>query len=80
MSEQSILYPVFGLAFWTSLVLLLIPIVRARSVKRREIVVDDFKYGESPAVPRQRTLHLPLRCWIMVWKARAGRGGCLREA
>ncbi|WP_395405682.1 MAPEG family protein [Pseudoduganella sp. UC29_106] len=51
MSEQSILYPVFALAFWTSLVLLLIPIVRARAVKRREIVVDDFKYGESPAVP-----------------------------
>jgi len=41
----------FALAAWTLLVLLLIPIARARSARRREIVIDDFKYGESPAVP-----------------------------
>lgn len=48
---KDILYPVFGLAFWTSLVLLLIPFYRARAVKRRGIAVDDFKYGESASVP-----------------------------
>ncbi len=46
-----ILYPLFALAAWTFLVLLLIPLVRIRSARRREIAADDFKYGESPAVP-----------------------------
>ena len=46
-----ILYPVFGLGAWTLLVLLLIPFVRVRSVRRREISPNDFKYGESTAVP-----------------------------
>lgn len=49
--HPAILYPVFALALWTSLVLLLIPITRFRSGRRREIVVNDFKYGESPTVP-----------------------------
>jgi hypothetical protein len=47
----AILYPLFALAAWTLLVLLLIPFVRIRSVRRREIGPKDFKYGESPAVP-----------------------------
>lgn len=51
MGHAAILYPVFALAFWTGLVLLLIPLARIRAGRRREIVVDDFKYGESPAVP-----------------------------
>jgi len=51
MKMNDILYPIFALAFWTSLVLLLIPFYRARSVKRCETVVDDFKYGESASVP-----------------------------
>jgi hypothetical protein len=46
-----ILYPLFALAAWTFLVLMLIPFVRVRSVRRREIRPNDFKYGESPAVP-----------------------------
>ena len=41
----------FALEAWTLLVLMLIPIARVRSARRREIDVDDFKYGESPAVP-----------------------------
>ncbi len=45
------LYPMFALAAWTAFVLLLVPIARVRSARRREIDVDDFKYGESPAVP-----------------------------
>jgi len=51
MRNPAILYPTFALAAWTLFVLLLIPIARVRSARRREIVVDDFKYGESPAVP-----------------------------
>ena len=51
MRNLDILYPVFALAAWTFLVLLLIPFVRVRSVRRREIAPNDFKYGESTAVP-----------------------------
>lgn len=51
MRNPALLYPMFALAAWTLLVLLLIPIARARSARRREIVIDDFKFGESPAVP-----------------------------
>ena len=51
MNNHAILYPIFALAWWTSCVLLLIPIARIRAGRRREIVVDDIKYGESSAVP-----------------------------
>jgi hypothetical protein len=51
MRSLDILCPVFALAAWTFLVLLLIPFVRVRSVRRREIGPNDFKYGESQAVP-----------------------------
>ena len=51
MHHLDILWPVFALAAWTLLVLLLIPFVRVRSVRRREIGSNDFKYGESQAVP-----------------------------
>ncbi len=45
------LYPMFALALLTGLVLLMLPFVRARSARRREIGVGDFRYGESAAVP-----------------------------
>ena len=51
MQKLDILYPLFALAVWTFLVLLLIPFVRVRSVRRREIAPSDFKFGESSAVP-----------------------------
>lgn len=51
MRNIEILNPVIALAAWTFLVLLLIPFVRVRSVRRREIGPNDFKFGESPAVP-----------------------------
>jgi hypothetical protein len=51
MRNPAILYPLFALAAWTLLVLVLIPIARARSVREREIAPDDFKYGESAKVP-----------------------------
>jgi hypothetical protein len=42
---------VFALAGWTAIVLLIIPFVRARAGHRKQIVFEDFKYGESPSVP-----------------------------
>lgn len=51
MHNLAILYPVFALALWTSLVLLQIPLARFRAGARREVRVNDFKYGESASVP-----------------------------
>lgn len=45
------LYPMLALAAWTFLVLMLIPVVRVRAGRRKQIVPDDFKFGESPSVP-----------------------------
>ena len=50
-SNPAILYPLFVLVAWTMVVLCLIPVVRVRSVRQREISADDFKYGESAKVP-----------------------------
>jgi hypothetical protein len=49
--DPAILYPAFALVGWTFIVLLLIPLVRVRSAMKREIVPDDFKFGESASVP-----------------------------
>ncbi|MGZ8259340.1 MAG: MAPEG family protein [Caldimonas sp.] len=51
MRNPAILYPLFALAGWTLLVLLLIPLARVRSVRQREIGPEDFRYGESAKVP-----------------------------
>lgn len=51
MNDPRILYPLFALAGWTVIVLSLIPLVRVRAGLRKEIVVDDFKFGESASVP-----------------------------
>ncbi len=47
----AILYPMFALAALTASVLGLVPITRVRAGQRGELQVDDFKYGESAAVP-----------------------------
>ncbi|MEK6663802.1 MAG: MAPEG family protein [Pseudomonadota bacterium] len=51
MSNPTILYPMFGLAVWTALVLLLVPVTRFRAAARGEVTAADFKLGESSAVP-----------------------------
>ncbi|NUZ05383.1 MAPEG family protein [Schlegelella sp. ID0723] len=56
MREAAILHPVFALAAWTAVVLLLVPVARVRAGLRREIGVDDFRYGESAAVPPRVSL------------------------
>lgn len=48
---KSIFYPVVTLAIWTLLVQVSIAYARIRAGTRRRLRVDDFKYGESPAVP-----------------------------
>lgn len=69
-----ILYPAVALAFWTFVVLMLIPIVRVRSGLRREIRIDDFKYGEAASVPKyvsvpnrnyMNLLELPLLFYVV---------------
>lgn len=51
MRNFAILYPMFALAAWTMLVLMLVPVIRIRAALRREVRPDDFRYGESAAVP-----------------------------
>lgn len=48
---KSIFYPVIILAAWTLLVQISIAFTRVRAGIRRRIRADDFKYGESSAVP-----------------------------
>jgi hypothetical protein len=49
-SNPAMLYPLFALAAWTLIVLVLIQVARVRSVRLREIGTDDFEYGESARV------------------------------
>ncbi|MES2353020.1 MAG: MAPEG family protein [Pseudomonadota bacterium] len=51
MNTPEILYPMFALAGWTNIVLLLVPIARVRAALRREVTTKDFKFGESARVP-----------------------------
>jgi hypothetical protein len=51
MSSTAILLPVLVLAGWTFLVLSLIPIVRVRAARQRQVTAADFRYGESSRVP-----------------------------
>jgi hypothetical protein len=49
--DLSIALPLFVLAGWTALVLLLIPIARFAALARGKVTLDDFKLGESDRVP-----------------------------
>ena len=51
MSADAILAPLFALAGWTGLVLLLIPVARIRAALRGQVQADDFRHGESARVP-----------------------------
>lgn len=56
MHANAIFYPAVALALWTALVLLLVPWRRVQSMRRGEVGLDDFSYGESAAVPAQVSL------------------------
>lgn len=84
MQNPAILFPIFALAVWTALVLLLIPLYRIRAGRRREIVSDDFKYGESARVPAyvsipnrnyMNLLELPLLFYIACLMLYVTNGG-----
>jgi hypothetical protein len=51
MNQANILYPMVALAALTFIVLLLIPYKRFRAGRSRQVVIDDFKFGESRNVP-----------------------------
>ena len=51
MHQIAILYPIIALAMLTFIVLLLIPYQRFRALKLKQVVVGDFKLGESKNVP-----------------------------
>lgn len=67
MDPVAILQPVFALAAWTALVLLLVPLRRLRAAARREVTAADFKLGESPAVPA--AVSLPNRNYMNLLEA-----------
>jgi len=56
LTQELILLPVVFLAFWTMLVLLLIPYSRFKAIFKGELTRDDFKRGESERVPDYVTL------------------------
>lgn len=47
MNEREILYPIVALVMLTFAVGLLIPYRRFKAAFAREVIADDFKYGES---------------------------------
>ncbi|MGA7712540.1 MAG: hypothetical protein WCA81_11605 [Rhizomicrobium sp.] len=51
MSQNEIFLPMVALAFWTFIVLSLVPLRRVRAGKRGKVKPGDFKFGESPKVP-----------------------------
>jgi hypothetical protein len=53
---DTIFLPVAALALWTLVVLMLIPVVRIRAAGRGEVRIDDFRTGESGAVPEHVSL------------------------
>ena len=51
MNDNAIIAPLFALAGWTGIVLVLVLVARVRAGRRGELRVEDFRYGESPQVP-----------------------------
>ncbi|HEX4510647.1 MAG TPA: MAPEG family protein [Burkholderiaceae bacterium] len=56
MPPVHIFWPVVALAAWTFVVLLIVPIVRVRAHRRKEVRVRDFSLGESANVPEHVSL------------------------
>lgn len=61
-NSTAILHPLFALAGLTACVQLLIPVARVRATLRGKVAVEDFKFGESPAVPA--TVSIPNRNYM----------------
>ena len=56
LTQELILLPVVFLAFWTMLVLLLVPYSRFKAVFKGDLIRDDFKRGDSEGLPDYVTL------------------------
>ncbi|MGH8456946.1 MAG: MAPEG family protein [Stenotrophobium sp.] len=51
MTQTAILFPMMALAAWTFIVLSLMPYRRFKAASKKQVVMDDFKFGESGNVP-----------------------------
>jgi hypothetical protein len=51
MSQTNILFSIIALAGWTFLVLLLVPYRRVKAAMNKQVIANDFKFGESANVP-----------------------------
>ncbi len=56
MSQNEIFLPMIALAFWTFVVLTLVPLRRVRARKTGKVKPADFKFGESSKVPGEITI------------------------
>lgn len=67
ISNYSILWPVFVLAFWTLGILGMVALVRIRAGFRGEVKPRDFKTGEAAHVPER--IQLPNRNYMNLLEA-----------
>ena len=67
ITNYSILWPVFALAFWTLCILALMGLTRLRAGLRGEVKVMDFKTGEATHVPER--VQLPNRNYMNLLEA-----------
>jgi hypothetical protein len=51
MSQNEIFLPMVALAFWTFVILTLVPMRRVQAVNKGKVSVKEFKHGESAKVP-----------------------------
>ena len=56
MPQNDIFLPMGALAFWTFIVLTLVPLRRIRASRAGKVKPGEFKYGESAKVPGEVTI------------------------
>lgn len=67
ISNYSILWPMFALAFWTLCILGMVAVVRLRAGRRGDVKTRDFKTGEATHVPER--VQLPNRNYMNLLEA-----------
>lgn len=67
ITNYSILWPMFALAFWTLCILALMGLMRLRASMRGEVKVQDFKTGDAAHVPE--SVQLPNRNYMNLLEA-----------
>jgi hypothetical protein len=66
MAQNEIFLPMGILAFWTFVILALVPLRRLRAVREGKATPKDFKYGESARVPGE--VSLPNRNYVNLFE------------